>query len=322
MSRDILAATPRLRLLFFHAAFFLAGNLPIWAGRMLGYLVGNIMWACDPRGRRTVRRNLARFIPSSCPEALARAERRTYVDFAFSVDESFGMGGMGVGGLRPRHFAAPWLELVDPWKVFAQRPLAGAAILTSVHCNWEMLSAAYHHLGMLSSVQAIALSHGDAAVDALFERTRSRVNCHSLLLDRAPLASLRALKEGRQIGVVAERDYTGTGVIVRFGRGRTRMPVGPAALSVQTQAPIIPCLLARRSPSRLVLIVARPIRPDSELAKSEQLTTLTQRLADCFTRFIAAAPAQWVAFHDPWESRSGDADAGERRPRKTSGPPR
>ncbi|MBA3686084.1 MAG: hypothetical protein H0W72_12725 [Planctomycetes bacterium] len=301
MSRDVLRSSPWLRLMFFHVAFFIAGNMPLWMGRTLGYLTATLSWICDARGRRTVRRNIAHFLPRQCPEALSRAVRRSYVNFGFAVCESFGMGGVGIGGLRPRHFTAPCLELVDPWRVFARRPLAGAAILTSVHCNWELLSAAYHHLGMLSSVQAIALSSGDPAIDALFERTRARVNCHSLLLDRAPLASLRALKDGKPLGLVAERDYTGNGLVVRFGHGRTRMPVGPAALSVQTQAPIIPCLLARRSAGRLVLIVARPIRPDQHLAKSEQVAALTQRLADCFTRFIAAAPAQWVAFHDPWE---------------------
>jgi lauroyl/myristoyl acyltransferase len=295
MSRDVLAFNPRLRLLVFRAAFAIAEGAPIWFGRTLAYLLGTVGWLIDHRGRRVVRRNLAHFLPPGCPEALSRAVRRNYLNFAFSLCESFGMRG-----LARAHFQPPQLELVDPWGTFRTRPFVGPAVFTTVHANWIMALGAYHHLGLITSIEAIRLSHGDAEIDALFERVIAPFGCRSLLLDRAPLASLRALKDGRQLAVVAERDYTGTGMPVRFAGETTRMPIGPAALAVQTGAPVIPNLMARRSAGRFVLIVGRPVHADPTRPKSEQVAELTHRLARIHARFIAAAPAQWVAFHDAW----------------------
>lgn len=299
MSRDILAFSPRLRLATFKLGFWIAEHLPPWAGRALAYAVGTATWAFDPRGRRTVRRNLAHFIPPRCPEALGRAVRRSYIAFAMSLYESFGMRAW-----KPERFAAPDFEVVDPWGVYRTPPYAGAAVFTTVHCNWELGMAMCHARGLITEIGAIALSHGDEAIDALFERLRARFGCRSLLLDRAPLASLRALKDGQRLAVVAERDYTGTGMAVRFAGQTTRMPVGPAALAVQTGAPIIPSVLFRRGTSRFTLIVGRPVRAAPGAARSEEVAALTRRLAGVYARFIAAAPSQWVAFHDAWDRPS------------------
>lgn len=295
MSRDILAFSPRLRLAIFRAAFAGAETLPIWFGRTVGYVGGILVWLFDHRGRRVVRRNLAHFLPRGCPEALDRAVRRSYINFAFSLCESFGLRGIGRDAFQP-----PNLELVDPWGTFATRPFPGAAVFTTVHANWLMALGAYHHLGLIRTIEAIKLSHGDPAIDALFERVIAPFGCRSLMLDRAPLASLRALKDGRPLAVVAERDYKGTGLPLRFAGETTRMPIGPAALAVQTGAPVIPNLMARRSAGRFVLIVGRPVYADPTRAKGDQVAELTRRLAAVHARFIAAAPAQWVAFHDAW----------------------
>jgi len=298
MSRDVLAFNPRLRLALFKAGFAVAEAVPLWLGRTLAYVVGTAAWAFDPRGRRTVARNLAHFLPPGCPQALARAVRRSYVNFAFSVCESFSLRAL------PRDtFQSPNLELIDPWGTFAARPFPGPAVFTTVHANWLMALGAYHHLGLIRSIEAIRLSHGDPAIDALFERAIAPFGCRSLLLDRAPLASLRALKDGRQLAVVAERDYIGNGLPIRFAGEVTRMPIGPAALAVQTGAPVIPSLMARRSAGRFVLIIGRPVRADPTRAKSEQVADLTRQLSATHARFIAAAPAQWVAFHDAWAFR-------------------
>ena len=245
-----------------------------------------------------VERNVSHFIPARCPEARRRAARRSFISFALNVCESFAMGG-----LKRSFFQPPRIEVMDPWGVFAQRPRMQPTIFTTVHCNWELAIAIYHHLQLIEGCAAVALTHHDPAIDALFDRMRGRFNCRSLLLDRAPLASLRALKDGQHLCLVGERDYTGNGMSVRFGGARLRMPVGPAALAVQTGVPVVPALVARRSPTSFVVIIGRPLMADNTRPKSEQVGVLTQRLADTYTRFLTAVPRQWVAFHDAWAAR-------------------
>jgi len=296
LSRDILASHPGLRLRLFRAMFAIAAVAPLWLGRTAAYFIGFASWLADPAGRRTVRRNLAHFIPASCPEALYRTVRRNYINFALTMYESFCMHRLGPGA-----FAPPQVQLCDPWNIFARRPLPGPAIILTPHVHWEFLLCIFHRLKLYEAMEAIALSHGDPDIDALFERMRNNVGCSSLLLDRAPLASLRALRDGKILGVVGERDYTGTGIQVRFAGAAMSMPVGAAALAVQTQALVVPTLIARRGATRWLAVFAKPVRADPTLPKSEQVAALTQHFADTFARFIGAVPGQWVAFHDAWE---------------------
>ena len=302
MSRDLFADRPRLRLLLYRAKVRVANACPLWLGRTIAYAVGTLLWACDARGRVTVRRNLAHFLPARCPEALARAVRRSYINFGWYLAESFRLSR-----LPASFFRAPRLTMVDPWGVFANRPLHGPAILVTVHSHWEVLAAVTHRLGLITGAEVVALGSGDPRIDALFERQRNAVGTRSLLLDRAPLGSLRALKEGKILGLLGDRDYTGHGLAVPFAGEPMALPLGPAALAIQTRSPIIPLFLARSGPTRFTLIVGQPIHADPELPKNQQAELLTRRLACTMLRFIAAAPAQWVAFHDAWRPGRGQS---------------
>jgi lauroyl/myristoyl acyltransferase len=295
MSRDILDQLPWLKRWAFRVMDGIANRLPMVATALLAHGVGTLFWLFDPRGRRVVGGNLAHFIPGPCAEARRRAVLASYRLFALSLSE-----GLRLGRLPEDYLAGERLRLVDPWKVFASRPLVGPAILVTVHANWELMLAAVQRLGLIAQVEAVTLRQGDPAIDHLLDRKRSLVGCRSLLLDRAPLAALRALKAGRILGLLADRNYTGTGLVVPFAGAPVSLPAGPAALAMQTGAPVVPMFLARQGHRRFLLLVGRPLRPSQSLPKAAQMRDLTERLAAAMGRFIAAAPAQWVAFHDAW----------------------
>ena len=161
-----------------------------------------------------------------------------------------------------------------------------------------MLAALMHHLRLTDGVLAPTLAYGDPALDRWLAERRSRWGCRTVTLDRAPLALLRALREGQTLGMLIDRDYSGRGIPGRFLGRQTRLPTGPAALSMQSQAPVIPLLLARKSPSAFILLIGKPLRPDTSLPRDAQVADLTRRIATATSRMLAASPAQWVAFHD------------------------
>jgi phosphatidylinositol dimannoside acyltransferase len=302
VGRDVFAERPGLRRGVFRTAFVLARVLPPWLARPLAFLFAYVAWFIDAAGRRTVTRNLGRFLPPRS-DALSRTVRRSFINFCIATYES-----MAMARLPRRNFLPPNVTLVDPWGVFARKPVAGPVVLVMHHCHWELMLAVTHCLGLHDGVEAIALSSGDPWIDAQYERARGEYRCRTLMLDRgAPLASLRALKEGKVVGVVAERDYTGTGLRMRFAGGTVSMPVGAAALAVQCQAPIVPHLLVRRGWTRWTLVIGRPLVPDPNAPKQRETAELTRALAATFARFIAVAPSQWVAFHDHWAADPGRA---------------
>jgi KDO2-lipid IV(A) lauroyltransferase len=299
MSRDVLARTPRLKQWIFKTTVTLAHALPLPAGRLLAYVIGTLVWLFDPRGRKVVERNLAHFIPGRCRDALTRAVRRNYVIFCIYLYESF-----RADSLPPRFFTAPRLTVSDPFRVFSTKPFQGPAMLVTVHCNWELIAAMCDRLGWTTAIDVVALSSGDPVIDGIFAGLRRSSRAESLALDRAPLGSLRALKAGRILGLVADRDYTGNGMRLRFAGETMSVPLGPAALAVQTGAPILPVFLARRGFSRFHFQVGRPLRADMQAPKQQEVERLMHELVATMTRFIATAPAQWISFHDGWKDAS------------------
>lgn len=288
MARDLLARAPNLRRLCMRGVAGAADAMPLGLARVVAYSVASAAWALDARGRRTVARNLAGAVPPGAP--LHRAVRRSYTEFALTLAEA--------ARLHRDDWLAPGVVTVhDPFAVFAARPLRGPAILATVHSHWDMLAAALHRLRMTDGLLAPTLAYGDPALDAWLAERRGRWGCRTVTLDRAPLALLRALKDGRVLGMLVDRDYSGRGIAGSFLGRDASLPTGPAALAVQSGAPVIPLLLARAAPSRFALVVGRPLRPDAALPRGAQVADLTRRIAAATGRLLAAAPAQWVAFH-------------------------
>ncbi|MCS6969817.1 MAG: lysophospholipid acyltransferase family protein [Planctomycetota bacterium] len=289
MARDLLAGCPWLRRTSMRAVVLGAAAVPGCCGRALAYGCGWLAWWCDARGRRVVERRLARAVPA--PDARARAVRRSYTDFALTLFDA--------ARLPSRDWPRPGsIEIHDPHGVFRSRPLFGPAILVSAHSHWDLLAAALHRLGLTDGILAPTLSYGDRKLDAWLASQRHRWGCRTVALERAPLALLRALYDGQIIGLLIDRDYTGHGIAGRFLGQPTRLPSGPAALALQSGAPVIPLWLARRSTTRFALFVGQPLRPSPLATRSACIVDLTERIADALSRMLAAAPAQWVAFHD------------------------
>ncbi|MEU0090086.1 phosphatidylinositol mannoside acyltransferase [Kribbella sp. NPDC006257] len=94
------------------------------------------------------------------------------------------------------------------------------------------------------------------------------------------------LRAGGFVCLVADRDLSERGVPVTFFGRQSRMPAGPAALSVRTGAPLIPATLHYDGPD-LVITFHETIERDGGPA------TMTQRCADAFAEGIAAHPQDW-----------------------------
>jgi lauroyl/myristoyl acyltransferase len=94
------------------------------------------------------------------------------------------------------------------------------------------------------------------------------------------------LQAGGFVCLVADRDLSERGVPVTFFGRPSRMPAGPAALSLRTGAPLIPATLHYDGPD-LVITFHDTIEPEGGTAG------MTQRCADAFAIGIAAHPEDW-----------------------------
>lgn len=114
-----------------------------------------------------------------------------------------------------------------------------------------------------------------------------------------------ALREGKLVGLVSDRDLAGSGIEVDFFGERTTLPGGPALLALRTGAPLFPVAVYQR-PGGYYHGVIRPAlvccRTGSLREDVQQTTT---RLAREFEHLIRLAPTQWHMFQPNWPSDRG-----------------
>ena len=235
------------------------------------------------RGVRRLRSNLSVVRPDASPaelEALTQAGMRSYLRYwqeAFrmpewsheqivgrvrTVNEKLirDAYAAGKGVVSPLPHLANW-DHAGAWAGLTGMPVHTVAERLKPESLFDRFIAYRRKLGM----EVLPLTGGDQDVTAA-------------LADR--------LRAGGFVPLVADRDLSERGVPVTFFGRPSRMPVGAAALSLKTGAPLIPVTLHYDGPD-LVITFHDTIEPDGGVE------AMTQRCADVFAAAIDAHPQDW-----------------------------
>lgn len=111
-----------------------------------------------------------------------------------------------------------------------------------------------------------------------------------------------ALKAGRLVGLVADRDLIGNGVEVEFFGEVTTLPAGPAVLALRTGAPLFPSIVYQRPHGKGHGVILPPLEIERTGRLRVDVTRVTRMLAAAFEDLIRKAPAQWHVFQPNWPS--------------------
>lgn len=138
----------------------------------------------------------------------------------------------------------------------------------------------------------------DPDLQAWFVRTRGAMGVRIVGLREARRELLRALREGTSVGLVGDRDLTGGGIPTELFGAQTRLPLGPAMLAVETDAPVYVVGVRRAGVGRYrARLLAVDAPPDG--SRRERVTVLTAALARAFEDIVADAPEQWWSIFFP-----------------------
>jgi lauroyl/myristoyl acyltransferase len=115
------------------------------------------------------------------------------------------------------------------------------------------------------------------------------------------------LRAGRLVALVADRDLSSSGVVVDFFGEPASMPAGPAALSVQTGAVLIPAFvkyLEPRDPDGFNIEVEffAPVVDPGVGLRGDRITSMVSDCARIFENSIAENPSQWHMLQRFWMS--------------------
>lgn len=115
--------------------------------------------------------------------------------------------------------------------------------------------------------------------------------------------SLRALKQGKFVGIVGDQGMPDSGYQAPFlGRNAWTSPI-PALLAIRTGAPIF-VATTKRENGRYYITYSDPIWPRPEACKEEEVKRL---MGYCLTKFetsILETPDQWLWQHNRWKQQS------------------
>jgi KDO2-lipid IV(A) lauroyltransferase len=128
---------------------------------------------------------------------------------------------------------------------------------------------------------------------------RQAMGMEVLPLDGRVLGVLaQRLRQGALVALVADRDLSRSGIDVTFFGGPSRMPAGPALLSLKTDAPLITAFVSYTETGIHIDFneVALPVNGSDE----EKTKKIVQRMAQQFEDGISEHPEDWHMLQRIW----------------------
>jgi KDO2-lipid IV(A) lauroyltransferase len=273
------------------ALSWLAGVLPRGVAEPMCRAAGLVWYATAPTAREAVRDNLRHVLGR---RATQLEIARVFQYGALNYWDTFAIPHVNHTVLR---------KLVD---------VHGAEHLAAAHAQGKGIIACTAHLGSVAFVGQIVPALGYPMVGliepldppelfAFFARQRNAQGARLLPISTGAMRELLlALRRNEVVGLVTDRDVTGSGPLVPFFDALTRFPDGGAALAVRTGASVIIAISTRRADGRFeALFEPLPPVPMSGDTKQDVLA-VTRAVARRLEYHIAKHPEQWTVFQRRW----------------------
>jgi KDO2-lipid IV(A) lauroyltransferase len=228
---------------------------------------------------QTLRRNLALTTGRPVDDRLLRAAVRSHLR---NVYEMLALPGWSDEDVLRR------IETVNEAQMRAAYASSGAVVVLPHSGNWDLAGAYAQLTAMPVSTVAEALPGPDfAAFVAFRERLGMQVLSHR---DPAVIGELLgAVRAGRLVCLLGDRDLAGSGVPVSWAGHSVTLPAGPAVVARRSGAALIP-IVCQFTPRGMRIVFRDPIPHRSG---RDGLVAMTQEVADFFVATLAEQPEDW-----------------------------
>jgi KDO2-lipid IV(A) lauroyltransferase len=270
----------------------------------LGHRVGDLLFAVRGEQRRMVSANLARVLGAGDrDQALVdRWARQSFRAYARYWVEGARLGRTSPVEVEKRTFVQGLEHLADGVA------LGHGVIMALPHVgSWEYGGAflATQDLPMTSVAERI----DPPELFEFFVQQRAAMGLTILPLDASSGSTvMSALREGKLVGLLCDRDVAGNGVEVEFFGETTTMPAGPATLALRTGARLVTGAVYSGPGRDHRALVEPPLDTTRQGTLRSDVARLTQEIAMRFEGLIRRAPEQWHVFQPLWlADRPGSA---------------
>lgn len=177
----------------------------------------------------------------------------------------------------------------------------GIIIITAHFGNWELMAATLRLRGYPGTVIGRRIYF--KKYDDYLNKLRKLHDVQIIYRDDSPRKTLKALKENRIVGIVADQDVDSVeGVFVDFFGRQSYTPIGPVVLARVTGAVLLPVLIMREN-GRHVLVADEPVELTETGDKEADIIKNTQKWSSVIESYIRRRPDQWVWMHRRWKTK-------------------
>lgn len=273
-------------------AMAVVSALPERFALAFGAALGRAAGVALRRRRRISLANLRVVFPELDAAARARIFRDSMVELGRCAVEWARLPQLSPEVLRQR------VEIVGLEHLRAALAKGRGAFAVSAHYgSWELLPAVMHAAAPDTRVVVVGRRLRNAALYRLIAARREQGGGE--LLSQDARAILRALRDGRTVGVLLDQYTTQRrgGVLAPFLGARAWTNPGPALLALRTGAPLVPAHVHRIGPDRHRLVFDPEIPVPSSGDRPADVTEAVARTNEALSRVIRADPAPWLWSH-------------------------
>jgi KDO2-lipid IV(A) lauroyltransferase len=282
----------------------LASWLPDAVRNGLADRAGDVWVRTTPVYRENVMANLAQVMGPATPRAQLESMAR----------QVFRMSARNFGELlRLKHLPRADLAKLMPM------PDEAAEVFSSAHARGQGIVVASAHMGAFDLVgHAIAargvpliVITGRTTKRFIFDAVTHLRHSHGVtMVEPSPAGVrqvIRALRRAEIAGFLADYDFFGNGLPVRFFGRETTLPPGPIRLARDTGALVLP-VFPRRTPTGHEIGVGEPFTVPKTADVDADVAAGMEILKTRLEAGIGATPGQWVLFQRAWPSAPAPPD--------------
>ena len=261
--------------------------MPLRVSYALADLVGEIWYLASPRLRKVLAYNLSLLAEAGEAETRDRGRlaRRISRNFGRVVVEFLYSPRLSSDNLRD----LVDVESFEPLKKYAAAP--GAVFATAHLGSWELAGAVLSMMGI--DLTVIVYDDPDPRVARLFRERREAKGIRVVPV-RATARELLSAIQDTSLGVVADRDFSGQGMITEFFGVRSRVPFAYAGLAVSRGMPVVFGVCVKLEDGKYHLMVEEPVRGDRD--DREAGKKIARRCVHSIEKYVEEHPEQWYFF--------------------------
>lgn len=275
------------------AAWQIARWLPEPVAFGIAEIAGRLGARRGGRLRARVAANLSHVVGADTLDATVNAAFGSYARYWV---EAFRAADIGADDIHDR-VTTDGMDLLDDVLAHGR----GAVVLLAHHGSWDIAArwaeAHEYHLAVVAEVVR------PQALFARFVALREQIG-----LEVVPLVPRRTggtrgiparlgevLADNHLVGLLSDRDLSGTAPLVEFFGRSCHLPIGPAVLARRHRAPVVPISMLQRPGRRWHLQVLQP-----RWLHTVPLGEAHRAVAAALEDLIRLDPAQWHAFQPIW----------------------